>query len=562
MERSEPMLAWWHVKTFTAALLALCAALLITTFPPARADEKTERTDLILSQLPPADSPAYQALRDLAGNATGEALEMTRSEMWSVAKSRVEALKSAATAQGVTVKELHQGWNKMLAPMSAAAMTAAQKDMMHQAMDSKAAMGVSLMALPPADVMEYAMMKGMKAAPGEPPSTLVIPLNDTTTVTARSTSVTKTDDGYIWHGVVDGTDGLVTLMWWPSGRLTGTVNYGGHMFAVKPMGGAMHGVVEMAPSGLPPEHAPMGQQMLEKMHMKEDPLVHKGDASMLKPSADGEKSEEPGGEQPERGNTKNLEDAPLHDTPLQTAPAGVGPRSDVILPPSEPAGARKPDPITITLIVAYTKQAASHYSDIEKDLIALAVEEANQSFRNSGLGYIRLKVVHAYETDYVESGTHFEHVFRFADKGDGYMDEVHRLRDEYHADVGVLIVHDPQGCGLSAGVAPKPERAFAVVHHECAATMYSLGHEIGHIIGARHDMALDDSTQPFPFGHGFVSGTQWRTMMSYKDTCDGCPRLPIWSNPAVMVKGIPAGDDKSDNARVIAERAAVVAGFR
>jgi hypothetical protein len=92
--------------------------------------------------------------------------------------------------------------------------------------------------------------------------------------------------------------------------------------------------------------------------------------------------------------------------------------------------------------------------------------------------------------------------------------------------------------------------------------MYSLAHEIGHLIGARHDLALDDTMAPFPYGHGFVSGTKWRTMMSYKDSCDGCPRLPIWSSPLVMVRGVRAGDEKSDNARAIAGRAAVVAAFK
>ena len=91
-----------------------------------------------------------------------------------------------------------------------------------------------------------------------------------------------------------------------------------------------------------------------------------------------------------------------------------------------------------------------------------------------------------------ESGSHFEHVFRFADKGDGYMDEVHALRDQHKADISALIVHDPNGCGLSAAVAPPADRAFTVVHHECAALSYSLAHEIGHLIGARHDVALDD----------------------------------------------------------------------
>ena len=37
--------------------------------------------------------------------------------------------------------------------------------------------------------------------------------------------------------------------------------------------------------------------------------------------------------------------------------------------------APKPGDVTLPLIVAYTKLAASHYNDIEKDLITLAVEE-------------------------------------------------------------------------------------------------------------------------------------------------------------------------------------------
>ena len=90
-------------------------------------------------------------------------------------------------------------------------------------------------------------------------------------------------------------------------------------------------------------------------------------------------------------------------------------------------------------------------------------------------------------------GSHFEHVWRFADKGDGYMEEVHALRDKYKADVAVLFVHDPMGCGLATRVAAEADEAFAVVHHECATSMYSLAHEIGHIIGARHDYALDST---------------------------------------------------------------------
>ncbi len=227
-------------------------------------------------------------------------------------------------------------------------------------------------------------------------------------------------------------------------------------------------------------------------------------------------------------------------------------------------GAAKPlrPEVVITVLVAYTPAVAQRYEDPARDLVALAVEEANQSFRSSGLGFIRLELVHAYQTNYVESGNHFDHVWRFADKGDGYMDEVHALRDSYRADVAVLMVHDPAGCGLATRVAADAEEAFAVVHHECATSMYSLAHEIGHIIGARHDYALDSSLKPYPFGHGFVYGTQWRTIMSYKDSCNDCPRLPIWSTPSVTIKGVPAGSERHNNAKVLEEQAARVAAFR
>jgi peptidyl-Asp metalloendopeptidase len=210
-----------------------------------------------------------------------------------------------------------------------------------------------------------------------------------------------------------------------------------------------------------------------------------------------------------------------------------------------------PKGATINLIVAYTKKAASHYTDIVKDMIDVAIAQTNQSFRDSGIDNVHVKLVHAYETDYVEKGSHFDHVYRFRNKGDGYMDEIHDIRAKYGADVAVLVVDDPMGCGLSIRVAAEAPDAFAAIHHECAATMYSLAHEIGHLIGARHDRALDDSTQPFPYGHGFVHGKEWRTMMSYMESCDGCPRRAIWSSPDVKVDGVPTGDAETNNAKVI-----------
>jgi hypothetical protein len=257
-------------------------------------------------------------------------------------------------------------------------------------------------------------------------------------------------------------------------------------------------------------------------------------------------------------------------TPLADQGDGVGPWVPGVWPPSRrayefalapstvaPARAAgktdQRDPknanIVIDAIVAYTRKAAGHYEDIKRELIEPAIEEANASFRRSNLGHIALRLVHAYATDYAEEGTHFDHVWRFADKGDGYLEEVHALRDAFRADVAILVVDDPHGCGLATRIGADADEAFAVVHHECAVANYTLAHEIGHLIGASHELA-------------YVNGTKWRDIMGYKESCGGCVRVPVWSNPTVLVNGEPAGTPTLDNARVIAERAARVAAFR
>lgn len=502
-----------------------------------------ETSGVVLSNLPDPTSDAYADLKRISGAVTGERLEMTRSEMWNVPTDHVSALKEEAGRLGVTVMALDSGWNRTFAPMdTAVSMTARQKEMMHDTMQQAPVMGMTMMTLPTSSVLEYALTKGMNAGVGAEEASLVIQLTKDLSVSARRTGISKTKTGYAWHGVVQNTDEPVTLIWWSDGRLSGSVTYMGHVYSVRSLGGGMHGVIEMAPNKLPPEHAPMTNQQKRDMgmpNMKMDPLVKHGDASMLKRQKD----------------TRNQEDAPGRANRV----AAIGP-SAITGGYFHDAGSR-PE-IVITVLVAYTKAAARFYGDIERDLIALAIEDANQAFRSSGLGHIKLELVHAYQTDYVERGSHFNHVFRFADKGDGVMDEVHTLRDQYHADVAVLIVDDPMGCGLAAQIRAPAERAFAVVDQECAATSYSLAHEIGHLIGARHDPALDDSMQPFSYGHGYVYGKEWRTMMGYKDSCDGCARIPVWSSPAIRIKGVPAGDVTSDNARVIAEEAARVAAFR
>lgn len=537
--------------------LVLTAASLVLLAGSAAADPDQAFIEGILSNLPPLDSANYSSIYDAASRPHRENLDMTGAEVWRIPRNRWPAASAAAEKAGVTLTRLGETWNHVLLPANPQTeMTATQKVLMHGAMDSKAAMGMVMMALPEASIEEYALTNDLHET-GAPQTEIVIPIASGKSVTARRLSVARVGSGYAWHGVVEETGEPVTLLWWPSGKMSGSVTYRGHVYAAHDLGGGMHAIVDMNPRMMPEEHAPLGFGMMKKMHLKEDPLVMRGAAGPLLDSIG--KQSPPSPEQvlprPDRQNLKNQEDAGPSDA-ASTAPGPLE-ITHAPLPASETR-----EQAVVRIIIAYTKAAAAHYSDIETDLIPLAIEQANESFRMSGITNVQLELAYAYETNYVENGTHFEHVFRFADQNDGYMDEVHALRDKYRADVGILIVNDPHGCGLSAEVHARPERAFAVVHHECAANMYSLAHEIGHLIGARHDEALDDSKEPFPFGHGFVSGKSWRTMMAYKDGCDGCPRVPIWSSPMVKVRGVAAGNAQSDNARVIAENAARVAAFR
>src|SRR5262245_11389834 len=526
-----------------AGAAALAGYLGLLAAAPALAQDEQERVPLIMSKLPPQGSALYNAIKRHAGKAKGQILKLTKTEMWAVPRRNVEAVKRAAGRHGVGVDQLGHDFNHVFhsAPNDMQ-MDDKQKSMMERAKSSRASMGVGMMMTPRAPTVEYALTKDADA-PAAPhdAAKIIVKLSDAKELTITRQSVDIKPPLAVWRATRDGTDAPATIMWWPGGKMAGTVQHEGRIYSIRHMGGEMHAVVEMGEDRMPDEHAPMPARMRNNdPNLRDDPLIQQGDASRLRPVT---------GMQPVPPPARR-----------QQPKLAAGQRK---LMPGKAKAAPASKDIVIDVLVAYTKKTASNYSDVKRELIDLAIEEGNESFRMSHLGTIKLRLVHAYQTDYVEDdGEHFDHLYRMVDKGDGYMEEVHGLRDKYHADVVVLIVDDASGCGLATRVFAEASDAFAVVHHECAASSYSLAHEIGHLIGARHDTSIDKNMVPFPYGHGFVNGTKWRDIMSYKASCSGCPRLPVWSSPKVLIRGEPAGTPDLDNARVILEQAARVAAFR
>ena len=551
----------YAIVSLLAGIVVSAAAVPTTLAQEAKKSD--ERAELILSNLPPKGSKAYKDLLRLAGKeAKGQVLTLSQSEMWSMPESRIDSVIRSGATLGVKTTKLGADWNHVLkTPSAPMAMTSAQESMMNAMKAAKETMGLGMMAAPQPAVVEYALMKDMEdkgggTRQGALPPKIVIPLNDKESLTVRRTSVDMKDNGCTWRGVIEGTGEPVMLMWWKGGRFSGMFTYRGNMYTLKNMGGEVHAVIETDPGKMPPDHGtmrPPGQAT--STDVKDDPLVSRGEGSMLRPDAKGRS----------RTDLKDRQDALGGSSALKSpqAPAakeGTPPKIEPISLAKRRAMAAKK--ITIDVLVLYTDRVISKYIDFEKDLIALSVEQTNDAFVNSGLGNIKLRLVHTEKVDYDESiGQHFDHLYRMVDGVDAFK-KVRALRDEKRADVVALFVDDASGCGLSTRVAADADESFVVVHHSCSALTYTLAHEIGHIIGARHDKALDDNSSPFPYGHGYVNGAKWRDIMSYKSSCNGCPRLPFWSNPTINIRGERAGTIETDNARVILEQAERVSKFR
>ena len=545
-------------------LLALLIAVLSAAFGPRALAQgggaksgAQDRGEVVLSNLPPRGSKAYNDLLALAGKtANGQVLGLTQAEVWSMPNSRIDTVIRRGEALGVKTARLGADWNQILKPPSAPmGMSGTQETMRKSLEAAQETMQVGMMASPNAAIVEYALMKDYdpKSAIGVRPAALIsrimIPLNERETIAVRRTSVDLKKNGCTWRGEIEATGEPVVLMWWKGGKFNGMFTYRGHMYLLKNMGNEVHAVVETDPGKMPPDHGAMGARAGQPQagDLKDDPLVQRGEAAMMRER---------------RADSKDRQDAhaPATSTPSTAALKVSAPKIAPISRTAQRQLAKKK--IVIDLMILYTAKVAAKYVDIDTDLIALSVEQANQSFANSGLGNISLRLVHNEQVDYDEGeGEHFNHLYRMVD-GEGVFAKLRALRNAKRADVVALIVDDPSGCGLSTRVAADAEEAFVVVHHSCAALTYSVAHEIGHIIGARHDKALDGNQVPFPYGHGFVNGTRWRDIMSYKASCDGCPRVPVWSNPRVKFRGEPAGTLDADNARVILEQAERVSKFR
>jgi len=204
------------------------------------------------------------------------------------------------------------------------------------------------------------------------------------------------------------------------------------------------------------------------------------------------------------------------------------------------------------------------------EVIELAISLTNEAYENSDMQQ-RINLVHMQEIEYDEGENvpYGVHLSRLRIKDDGFMDEVHSLREQYGVDLVQLIVKDDQSCGVGYQMTHFfyglgfEFLAFSVVNWECSAGVYTSAHEFGHNMGNGHETNFSSGFPVFDYSYGWnLEGDhgEWKTVMAVNP---GFVRVPYFSNPDVLFDEMPTGvEEEADNARSMDETNLVVSNFR
>jgi hypothetical protein len=198
------------------------------------------------------------------------------------------------------------------------------------------------------------------------------------------------------------------------------------------------------------------------------------------------------------------------------------------------------------------------------------VDETNQAYENSQVN-ARVRLVYRSEINYTESTSFSTNLSRLRSRTDGFIDQVHTIRDTFSADMVSLWVTSSGACGigyLMQTLSPDFESsAFTVANWTCATGYYTFGHELGHNQGCHHDWANAGGTALYPYSYGWrwmgQDGNTYRSIMAYSPGT----RVQHFSNPDVLYQGVRTGvpigsSNAAHNAQTITNSAPTVHHFR
>jgi len=241
---------------------------------------------------------------------------------------------------------------------------------------------------------------------------------------------------------------------------------------------------------------------------------------------------------------------------------GTNSSHQLSLPSQQGGGSGRESGHTSHLMIVFTTDCVNAEGGIDgaNSLANLSVSEMNRALAQ-GDSTFRVNLVHTYEaTGYTQSGDQSTDLYNLRDTGDGELEEVHSLRDDFGADfIELFIANYGSGVGF-IGCSNSDNSAFSVGRNTRVASTFTLAHELGHNMGLAHDRAnAGSSCNSYAYGYLTQPSGAYGSIMSYPGT-----RQRTYSNPDMLAPngeamGVTSSEDSS---RHIGENYAAYVAFR